>query len=437
MGVISSLLFLLYGSLVPLDFEYKPLEQAWSEFVGIMSRGLYVRSRVDMGENFLLMIPVGFCGLGLIWPDRHRVLVLPFAAVVCTCCFCVSFLIEFLQTFFIGRTPAFSDVLMQTLGSLAGVFAWWLWGVTIWVRFFQDSHSGKPFGIFEKLLWIYVIVVLLYNIIPLDLTINPFLIYNKYKAGRIVLIPFTYNYGQLSAFVYGVITDVIVWIPAGFLWVLTKGKKPMDAWLWTLFAVTAIEITQLFISSRIFDVTDILLGTVGGGIGVLLCLNIPFLDAIIPKNQDRIKKNTQAWAGVVFFFIWCFFLAAVFWFPYEVLIERRFVESQLYKFFQVPFHVYYYSGGLTAITAVFQKSLFFAPLGVSLAIASQSFRKYGINSLLTLIALLCFTGVGLVIELGQALMPNKIPDSTDLLFEIIGGLSGYWVALKIYDKKKS
>jgi glycopeptide antibiotics resistance protein len=165
---------------------------------------------------------------------------------------------------------------------------------------------------------------------------------------------------------------------------------------------------------------------------------MPFFNRILPNSQDNTDNRfKQAWFGLGFFCIWCLFLAAVFWFPYQVQIERKFVEAQLHRFFQVPFHVYYYSDGLTAITAVFQKTFFFIPLGVSLAIAGQPFKKYGINSLLAVISLLFFSGAGLIIELGQALMPNKIPDSTDLLFETIGGVVGYWLTLKIYNRKNS
>nr|WP_320013641.1 VanZ family protein [uncultured Desulfobacter sp.] len=230
-------------------------------------------------------------------------------------------------------------------------------------------------------------------------------------------------------------TDIIIWVPVGFLWLMRRGKKPGRVFLWTFIAVVAIESVQLFIASRTFDITDIILGTLGGGIGIFLCLNFPFLNLERPENNEATKdKHSLFLIGLGFTILWCLVLAIVFWFPYEVRIERGFVTSQLNRFFHVPFYVYYYSGGLTALTAVFQKSLFFIPLGAALAITSQSLRKYGVNSLLTLIAVAYVAGMGLVIELGQALMPNKIPDSTDLLFETIGGVTGYWFTM-IYLKK--
>ena len=436
LGAIASLIFLFYGSLVPLDYEYKPVGEAWSEFIALMSKGLNVRSRADLGENFLLMIPIGFFGMGAVWPGKCRTWRFPLAVIVWIICFSSSCTIEFAQTFFHGRTPSFSDILMQSIGSFAGITAWWLWGRKIWSRYFQSTHSRKSLSISEKILWIYLLALFGYNIVPLDVTLNPFAIYQKYKAGRIVLIPFGFSYNNVAEFVYAVTTDAIIWIPAGFLWVFTKGKKPLQAWCWSLAAITVIEVAQIFISSRIFDITDIITGSAGAAIGIILCLKQPFWQSRPPEPKiSGYNQNKLTWVGLGLFFGWCFFLAAVFWYPYEVLIERKFVESQLNRFFQVPFHVYYYSGGLTAITAVFRKALFFIPLGIFLAMAARPLRKLGINSLLSLISLLCFAGAGLVIELGQALMPDKIPDSTDLLFETLGGILGFWLTNAIFSRR--
>ena len=407
------------------------MEKAWADFINILSKGLYIRSRVDLAENFLLMIPAGFFGMGLVWPAEKKGGFL-FAFIPLIFCFFSSLCIEFSQIFFLGRTPSVSDILMQSLGSLAGVVAWWLWGHKIWRRYFSHPNYGKPIGLSEKILWLYLIILFAYNLIPLDLTINPFGIYRKLKAGRIILIPFTYSYSHVGVLLYNLVTDAVIWMPAGFLWVLTKGKKPFEAWSWTLLSVTAIEVAQLFISSRIFDITDIIMGAAGGGIGVLLCLKIRYFDQWLPIHQKESKREYKlVWMGIGLF---CFYFLLLFWFPYEFKIQRHFVENQLNRFFQVPFYVYYYSGGLNAITAVFQKSLFFAPLGVCLAIAGLPLRKFGVNSLLALVSLILFAGAGLIVELGQALLPNKIPDTTDLIFETIGGGMGYWLTLKIYKR---
>lgn len=428
LGAILSLMFLFYGSLVPLDYEYKSLGEAWLEFMAVISKGLHVRSRADLGENFLLMVPVGFFWMGAVWPSGRRAWIFPFAATVLVLCLTSSCVIEFTQTFFRGRTPAFSDVLMQAMGSFAGIIAWRLWGYKIWILYFQRSSHSAATSRSTKILWAYLFVLIGYNIVPLDVTLNPYSIYQKYKAGRIVLVPFGFNYDHFKEFIYAITTDVLIWVPVGFLWCLAKFKKAIEACLWTLFAVIALETAQIFISSRIFDVTDIVLGSLGGVGGVLLALRMPSCEFVPLKARPRLCSGYRmTWVGIALFCLWCFSLALIFWFPYETLIERKFIETQLDRFFQVPFYVYYYSGGLTAVTAVLRKSLFFMPLGVFAFLACRPLRKFDIDSLIYIIALFCFLFAGAAIELGQVLMPNKIPDSTDLLFETLGGVLGFYL----------
>lgn len=426
LGATGSLIFLLYGSLVPLDYEYKSLNEAWTVFKALPFKGLHVSSRADLGANFLLMVPIGFFGMGFLWPSGRRIWAIFLAITVWIICFGFSCVIEFAQNFFRGRTPSFSDILMQAIGSSAGIIAWWLWGRKLWTRYFQTAFSAMSMNIAEKFLWVYLIALFGYNVVPFGLTINPIVIYQKFKAGRIILIPFGFGYSNFIEFVYAIATDVAIWIPAGFLWVLSGKKRPLKAWLWTVTAGIVVEVSQIFIVSRIFDITDILTGALGGGIGVLLCLKMPLSSEVSPRphvQTDSLYKQT--WVGFGLFCVWCLIVALVFWFPYEVQIERKFIGNQLDRFFQVPFYVYYQSSELQAITAVFQKTLFFAPLGVFLAIAARPFSKTGVNSLLALIALSFCIGAGLAIELGQVIMPNKIPDSTDLLLETMGGMLGF------------
>jgi len=52
--------FVVYGSLVPLAFRYRPLGEAWEAFVQTPYLQLDVGSRADWVANILLYIPLGF-----------------------------------------------------------------------------------------------------------------------------------------------------------------------------------------------------------------------------------------------------------------------------------------------------------------------------------------------------------------------------------------
>ncbi|MGD8388296.1 MAG: VanZ family protein [Desulfobacteraceae bacterium] len=402
------------------------MPEAWEAFKTMALQGFKIRSRADVGGNFLLMVPAGFFGMGLVWARGGRFLNILIGVVVLIVCLAVSCISEFSQIFLRRRTSALSDIVMQTSGAVAGISAWFLWGRDIWRRLFERNEKEGSLSSAEKILWGYLIVLIFYHIAPLDVIISPVAIYHKFTAGRLVLVPFSFDYGSLAAFAYATVTDFLIWSPVGFLWILTGKKSPGQAWLWAVCAVTIVEAIQIFIGSRIFDVTDILLGIVGSGTGILLGLKMPSQ----VKGRSRPKGGGSAryrltWVGLVLACFWCLVLAAVFWYPYEFRIERAFVEGQIEHFFRVPFFAYYYSQPLHAFSAMLRKILFFVPLGAFVGVALQPFRRDSLNSLFLFLSLLLITGVGMGIELGQVIMPRKISDSTDLFFEVVGGVFGY------------
>ena len=319
LGVVGSLVFVLYGSLVPLDFQYRPLHDAWTEFKALLSDGFFFRSRTDLGANFLLMVPAGFFGFGFLWSCRRDPWLFFFAVTVWIMCLSASVAVEFLQLFFRGRTPAFSDILMQAIGSAVGITAWWLWGWKIWTRYFRSSSSGPPMSMAEKILWIYLIALFGYNTAPLDLNISPYAIYQKFKAGRIILIPFSFEYKSAIEFLYAISTDVAIWIPTGFLLLLSGKKTPFKAWLWTLSAITITEGVQLFVASRIFSITDIITGAIGGAVGVFAYLKMPLphMQSTQPSTQFN-GRYKLTWIGLGLFFIWSFALMLLFWYPHMI-----------------------------------------------------------------------------------------------------------------------
>ena len=63
------LVFVIYGSLVPLHFHAQPWAQAVARFRGIPYLDLGIGSRADWVANILLFIPLAFLWLGAMWPQ--------------------------------------------------------------------------------------------------------------------------------------------------------------------------------------------------------------------------------------------------------------------------------------------------------------------------------------------------------------------------------
>src|ERR1700682_973972 len=86
--------FAVYGSFVPLNFQPRPLDQAWQDFLNIPYLSLGISSRADWVANILLFIPLAFLWLGAIWP-RTTVARAFASALVAMACASLSVGIEF------------------------------------------------------------------------------------------------------------------------------------------------------------------------------------------------------------------------------------------------------------------------------------------------------------------------------------------------------
>jgi glycopeptide antibiotics resistance protein len=121
---------------------------------------------------------------------------------------------------------------------------------------------------------------------------------------------------------------------------------------------------------------------------------------------------------------------AVFWYPFNFVTDGAYLRERLVFLERVPFVTYYYGTEFRAITEVFHKILFFAPLGAFLAwfVAGVPWlwRLYaGMASFMFLLA------VPMLIEFGQMALPVKFPDTTDWFLESLGGLLGYGVFKRV------
>lgn len=425
---LGYLVFVVYGSLVPLHYRPLPWDQAVARFEAIPFLQLGIGSRADWVANLLLFIPLSFLALGALWPRRIPAR-LAVSLLVLTAALGLAVGIEFTQIFFPPRTVSQNDILAESIGALIGIGFWWWRGPTLWAWVSHWREARGVTHVAEYLLLAYLGGLFLYNVLPLDLTISPVEIYHKWQGNGVNLIPFGYPTKGLEAFVYGIVVDVLLWIPVSLLWVLSGRRTPLGAFWMTLGAALFLEFCQFFVYSRVSDVTDLITAAVGAGIGAMV-------GARLRQGEGRGAVGQASGSGrTVLPWIllgvlgWIGVLCLVFWYPFGFSTDVAFLRERLPLLYQVPFHNYYYGSEFRAVTEVLHKVLFFAPLGALLALGRFQIRRFSpLRTLYMGMALVIMVGVPLLIELGQVGLPDKYPDSTDWMLKVLGAGAGFLLA---------
>ncbi len=423
---IGYLGFVVYGSLVPLDFHPKPLTQAWHDFHQIRFLDLGIGSRADWVANILLFIPLAFLGMEVLARHRGKSGQILLSALLWGALFLLALTIEFSQQFFPPRTVSQNDILAESLGALIGIALWHWQGQRVfsWLASLPFAHSLE--NKIVLLLYLYLAGLFFYNVLPLDLTISPVELYHKWKDGRLSLVPLAALATLPPAqALYELITDILIWIPPAVLWCYQH--PPKKAWQRTVAAAAVIELGQLFVYSRVSDITDLITAALGAWLGIKLFSKMPH--AVLPAHSTGNNRSVERTAPIRFttaiwlYGLWVIVLALVFGYPFKFDFTPLGIEIRLDQAFRVPFTAYYFGTEFRAITEVLHKILFFFPLGAIIAFF-PGFLNSADKPWLKIIALTAIPA--LLVETEQLLLADKHPDWTDWFLETMGGMAGFW-----------
>ena len=428
------LIFVIYGSLVPLDFRDIPLNDAINQFKNIRYLNLGMGSLADWVANILLMIPLAFLWFTLLTKNARLPAKIFLFIIIWLACFLLALAIEFTQLFFPPRTVSINDIIAESLGSFIGCIAGWLFGQRF-MAWLQLWHQEAEINSWDRYLQIYLFGLFLYAVLPLDLTLSPIELYHKWNEGRIILLPF----GNLKpSFIENIFqwgSEAALWLPVPLLWQRTHRFTRFQLYQRLFLAALVIEFFQLFVYSRVTDITDILLALLGGGIGIQ---STKYFSDTSPSKPTQMRFQTilsrSHWWGTLFCLVWSVLLMAVFWYPFNFDLDIALISERTNSFFKIPFYSYYYGTEFRAVTEVFHKILFFIPLGIAVAFISWSYR-YSAFSLLVSYFWIALSALG--IEAGQIFLSKKNADLTDWVLEVTGGVIGYVVIKQLLTNQHS
>lgn len=149
----------------------------------------------------------------------------------------------------------------------------------VYFLFFYRKWSKKPKKelIINTIMYVYIVMVLFVTLMPFTI---PFGGTNNLFMETANFIPFrdlTLNY---DGAVKGILLNIIMMMPFGFLYPIIKNKGVLSTVTLPFLFSVIIECSQLLsawwgsLNQRIFDVTDLITNTFGGLIGYLFFIGL-------------------------------------------------------------------------------------------------------------------------------------------------------------------
>jgi glycopeptide antibiotics resistance protein len=354
--------------------------------------------------------------------------------------------IEFGQLW-VARTPSRFDVYAQCIGAVIGIVAWLATGQRLmaWLRSFR--RELRPSGRWLWALKTYYGLLVLTSIMPLDLTLHPGDLYDKYRDGKIALSPLS-DVTATPAFLLECFFDVLLCVPLGALGMLVVARRTREVRFPSLLAAVAlgiglvavIEFLQLFVMSRFTATQDVLVGGIGVVFGAAMVWFIESRSTSAAPGMgigqpDRFGPALRwAAAAVAYLAIPILF----FWWPFDFTDDPAVLRTQWEQFTRMPFAGLHRSSTLRAHTHVMRQVLLFVPFGVLLGCAvSRMPAGRGRRGWIALPAIALVGVASLIIEFVQILLPGRTPDFGSAVLMTGGGLLGLGVALAVHRGRPS
>jgi glycopeptide antibiotics resistance protein len=413
--------FVAYGSWVPLDFQARDPVAVWAALWQWTPAAALRAQRLDTAVNVLLTVPLGF-GLALLRarPDG-RVSWLARVGIVLAV-LPLSLGVEWVQGFLPGRSESLGDVLAQTLGTALGVLLQRVFGDRARRRLAALEGALDARSRALQALHLYLLGLLLFALLPLDLTLDLGELYAKWRAGRVVLLPLGALRTPWSEAVYELLTDALLWLPVGLLWALDDPRRGLRSIVARALLLAAVlEGAQMLVLSRVSDVTDVVLAAVGAGLGALLGRRAPRLG-----QGDAARLRRACGLGLL---LWLLAVVWMYGWPFALRWPAQGGTAFAEAFARVPFLTYFQRGEFGALNEMLRKILVFLPGGLLLRLRRDAgtkpaqARRRNAGLPLALLALLAFA-----LEAMQVLLADRVADLTDAALAALGAALGWRLA---------
>lgn len=424
---VGALGAVIYGSLIPFEFQPRPVAEAWAAFLGARWFDVGLGARADWIANLLLYVPVGFTAAWLLAGRAQRGLsrlTRLLAAVVL--CASIAVIVEFAQLFFPPRTVSLGDVIAEWLGAFGGAVLWRALHARI-AGARSALAAGGPVALRVGVV-LYTVAYLATSLFPYDFLLSRSEIAWKLGSGLYHPILVTAGCATLLRCGAKLIVEVVATIPLGVFIAVVLGTRSRNALsvalLWGAGLGLMLEALQFFVASGISQGVSVVTRALGTmlGLAVLQRGRRETFQALRPLLRPAVAVTAVPY----------FLLVAALngWFSGPWLGASA-AWANAGEVRLLPFYYHYYSAESVAFSSALLHTAMYMPIGVGgwLWRVGRAGRQTARGARP---AMLYGAVAAAVMEAGKLFLPGRHPDPSDVLIGAFGAGAGFAVASALW-----
>lgn len=423
---LAYLVFVVYGSLVPLDYQPFSLDQALIKFQSIPYLDLGIDSRADWIANILLYVPLSFLILACFYSKSisySRFVIPLFVFIFCSA---TAVVVEFVQQFFPPRTVSLNDLIAEVSGTVIGIVFWFSFGNQFRNHFRQISFKNSLSV--NSSIYIFVASYVFLSLFPFDFVTSIHELSNKLNLGHDGFF-INLEVCRESVFRCAIkyVVEILSVVPLGALFAklpFTKNRNILAIGVGFMLGLI-IELAQVFIYSNSGQGVSVITRMIGMAIGVH---GFEFIQR--NSNIFRLWLNKTIWLILLLYLL--VLIAINGWLDQSWGgvddAWRKLNETQF-----LPFYYFYYTSETIAVTSLLSNIASYIPVGgfFWLFVFQNPDRQKFSNFFVGVIA----GFLSVIIETGKLFLDSKHADPTDILIAFAAGAGAYALLMHIQKQR--
>jgi len=421
---LGYLLFIFYGASLPFHVDWRHASRKWQQLIA-GPLGADDLLLPDILSNVLLFVPFGVL-LGAYWRESRSSSLAVVRQVVYTFLAGAGFsvLFELWQLFLPSRTTSALDVMANSLGALSGAVL--AVALSAAVEVIGETRAQSLLARYPLTLFLFMVLLVqcIGRLLPLDLSIDIGDLKDNLKRANLQPFGSLTLLGRATAPFSPSQFLERLWLFALVGWLFgtcahwewkARAFRALGLWLAMISFLIAVELLQLIVRSRTFDVNGTLSCLAGFVLGSWA------FRAWLLFKQRRGRASAALAQALRFLFVpYLVLLVLAELSPFDLSFAPATIAARWKAVEFLPFTAYYSNTSLWSLQDLLETVILAVPAGLWVAWRLQDQPVWRVAAR----ALTGGLAMGAILEASQLLTQSRFPGITDVISFGIGSMVG-------------